>query len=126
MGRRLIIAHKIIDQILREQRRKISAGMGLLGCNSPSLPWPNCVLKDRYKIRRVADNLGFTFLSLQLHAQKAEDLPEEQQDNYEYEVNNTSRQVFNKKLEQLLREYLNLCIRMHHVLGFEQTIEFAD
>jgi transposase len=84
-----------------------------------------CVLKDGMKIRRVADDLGFSFSSLQRHVKKAKSLPVEEQDNYEYEANSSSRQVFNAEREKLLCEYLQTCSKMHHGLDTKQTRVFA-
>jgi hypothetical protein len=84
-----------------------------------------CVLKDGMKIRRVADDLGFSFSSLQRHVKKAKSLPVEEQDNYEYEANSSSRQVFNAEREKLLCEYLQTCSKMHYGLDTKQTRVFA-
>jgi hypothetical protein len=84
-----------------------------------------CVLKDGMKIRRVAADLGFSFSSLQRHVKKAKSLPVEEQDNYEYEANSSSRQVFNAEREKLLCEYLQTCSKMHYGLDTKQTRVFA-
>ncbi|KAH0814052.1 hypothetical protein GEV33_008738 [Tenebrio molitor] len=75
------------------------------------------------KIRRVADDLGFSFSSLQRHVKKAKSLPVEEQD--EYEANSSSRQVFNAEREKLLCEYLQTCSKMHYGLDTKQTRVFA-
>ncbi|KAJ8939993.1 hypothetical protein NQ314_010933 [Rhamnusium bicolor] len=44
----------------------------------------NRVLKDGLKIRRVADELGFSFASLQRHVKKAKALAEDEQSKYHF------------------------------------------
>lgn len=83
------------------------------------------VIQDGLKIRRVADDLGFSFSALQRHVQRAKCLPEGQQINYVYEANPASRKVFTEEQESRLCEYLKMCSKMHYGLGTKETKQFA-
>lgn len=85
----------------------------------------NRVLKDGLKIRRVADELGLSFASLQRHVNKAKALPEVKQSDYHFVANPNSRLVFDADHERSLAEYLKTSSNMNYGLTTQETKKFA-
>lgn len=85
----------------------------------------NRVIKDGFKIRRVADEMGFSFASLQRHVKNARALPANEQTEYRFLANPNTRLVFNKDQEKMLADYLKTSSNMNYGLTTKETKHFA-